>query len=131
MGATLGEAWRSWGALWLQTLIYGLAAAYLIGLRRRRGEIMLVAWEQSLLFETLTIRTEDAVLFAPIAARLARLSAFDLRLSAQLPMHSEMGDRGDSQTYSSATNRDHERDPRIHALEPYVELVRDLGDKSK
>jgi hypothetical protein len=59
------------------------------------------------------------------------LSAFDLRLSAQLPMHSEMGDRGDSQTYSSATNRDHERDPRIHALEPYVELVRDLGDKSK
>jgi ABC-2 type transport system permease protein len=36
MGATLGEAWRSWGALWLQTLIYGLAAAYLMG-RRRPG----------------------------------------------------------------------------------------------
>ena len=35
MGATLAEAWRSWGALWLQTLIYGLAAAWLIGRRRR------------------------------------------------------------------------------------------------
>ena len=27
MGATLMEAWRSWGALWVQTLIYGPAAA--------------------------------------------------------------------------------------------------------
>jgi outer membrane efflux protein/ABC-2 family transporter len=35
MGATLGEAWRSWGALWLQTLIYGLAAAYLMSRQRR------------------------------------------------------------------------------------------------
>ena len=34
MGATLAEAWRSWGALWLQTLIYGLAAAYLMGRQR-------------------------------------------------------------------------------------------------
>ena len=34
MGATLAEAWRSWGALWLQTLIYGLVAAYLMGRRR-------------------------------------------------------------------------------------------------
>jgi ABC-2 type transport system permease protein len=34
MGATLAEAWRSWGALWLQTLLYGLAAAYLMGRRR-------------------------------------------------------------------------------------------------
>src|SRR6185312_16432475 len=30
MGATLAETWRSWGALWLQTLIYGLVAAYLM-----------------------------------------------------------------------------------------------------
>jgi ABC-2 type transport system permease protein len=39
MGATLAEAWRSWGALWLQTLIYGLAAAYLMdrGRRTERG----------------------------------------------------------------------------------------------
>ena len=37
MGATLAEAWRSWGALWLQTLIYGLAAAYLMGRRRVPG----------------------------------------------------------------------------------------------
>jgi ABC-2 type transport system permease protein len=35
MGATLGEALRSWGALWLQTLLYGLMAAYLMGRRRR------------------------------------------------------------------------------------------------
>ncbi len=35
MGATLAEAWRSWGALWLQTLVYGLAAAYLMGRQRR------------------------------------------------------------------------------------------------
>jgi len=35
MGATLAEAWRSWGALWLQTLVYGLAAAYLMGPQRR------------------------------------------------------------------------------------------------
>jgi ABC-2 type transport system permease protein len=35
MGATLGEAWRSWGALWCQTLLYGLAAAYLMGRRPR------------------------------------------------------------------------------------------------
>ena len=35
MGATLAEAWKSWGALWLQTLIYGLAAAYLMGRQRR------------------------------------------------------------------------------------------------
>jgi len=35
MGATLAEAWRSWGALWLQTLLYGLAAAYLMTRRRR------------------------------------------------------------------------------------------------
>jgi ABC-2 type transport system permease protein len=34
MGATLAEAWRSWGALWLQTLIYGLAAAWLMSRRR-------------------------------------------------------------------------------------------------
>ena len=33
MGTTLAEAWRSWGALWVQTLIYGLAAAYLMGRR--------------------------------------------------------------------------------------------------
>ena len=38
MGATLAEAWRSWGALWLQTLVYGLAAAYLMGRRRRAAE---------------------------------------------------------------------------------------------
>jgi ABC-2 type transport system permease protein len=38
MGATLGEAWRSWGALWCQTLIYGLAAAYLMGRRRLAKE---------------------------------------------------------------------------------------------
>jgi ABC-2 type transport system permease protein len=37
MGATLGEAWRSWGALWLQTLIFGLIAAYLMGRRRTGG----------------------------------------------------------------------------------------------
>jgi ABC-2 type transport system permease protein len=37
MGATLAEVWRSWGALWLQTLLYGLAAAYLMGRRRRSG----------------------------------------------------------------------------------------------
>ena len=35
MGATLAEAWKSWGALWIQTLIYGLAAAYLMGRQRR------------------------------------------------------------------------------------------------
>jgi ABC-2 type transport system permease protein len=35
MGATLAEAWRSWGALWCQTLIYGLTAAYLMGRRPR------------------------------------------------------------------------------------------------
>jgi ABC-2 type transport system permease protein len=35
MGATLGEAWKSWGALWLQTLIYGLVAAYLMSRQRR------------------------------------------------------------------------------------------------
>jgi ABC-2 type transport system permease protein len=35
MGATLGEAWRSWGALWLQTLIYGLTAAWLMTRQRR------------------------------------------------------------------------------------------------
>jgi len=35
MGATLGEAWRSWAALWIQTLIYGVAAAYLMGRQRR------------------------------------------------------------------------------------------------
>jgi ABC-2 type transport system permease protein len=35
MGATLAEAWRSWCALWLQTLIYGLTAAYLMGWQRR------------------------------------------------------------------------------------------------
>jgi ABC-2 type transport system permease protein len=35
MGATLGEAWKSWGALWLQTLLYGLTAAYLMQRRRR------------------------------------------------------------------------------------------------
>jgi ABC-2 type transport system permease protein len=35
MGATLAEAWRSWGTLWLQTLIYGLAAAYLMARQRR------------------------------------------------------------------------------------------------
>src|SRR5262245_4731260 len=34
MGATFAEAWRSWAALWLQTLVYGLAAAYLMGGRR-------------------------------------------------------------------------------------------------
>jgi len=38
MGATLGEAGRSWGALWLQTLVYGLAAAYLMGRRRRAAD---------------------------------------------------------------------------------------------
>jgi ABC-2 type transport system permease protein len=38
MGATLAEAWRSWGALWVQTLVYGLAAAYLMGRRRRALE---------------------------------------------------------------------------------------------
>ena len=35
MGATLSETWRSWGALWLQTLIYGLAAAFLMARQRR------------------------------------------------------------------------------------------------
>ena len=35
MGAALGEAWRSWGALWLQTLVYGLTAAYLMKRQRR------------------------------------------------------------------------------------------------
>ena len=35
MGATLGEAWKAWGALWAQTVIYGLAAAYLMGRQRR------------------------------------------------------------------------------------------------
>jgi len=35
MGATLAEAWKSWGALWIQTLVYGIAAAYLIRRRRR------------------------------------------------------------------------------------------------
>jgi len=34
MGATLGEAWKAWGALWLQTLIYGLVAAYLMSRSR-------------------------------------------------------------------------------------------------
>ena len=34
MGATLAEAWKSWGALWIQTLIYGLAAAYLMSRQR-------------------------------------------------------------------------------------------------
>ena len=34
MGATLAEAWRSWGALWVQTLIYGLVSAWLMGRRR-------------------------------------------------------------------------------------------------
>jgi hypothetical protein len=38
MGATLAEAWRSWGALWLQTLVYGLAVAYRMGRRRRAAE---------------------------------------------------------------------------------------------
>jgi ABC-2 type transport system permease protein len=38
MGATLGEAWRSWGALWLQALLYGLAAAWLMGRQRRAPE---------------------------------------------------------------------------------------------
>ena len=38
MGATLAEAWRSWGAHWLQAMVYGLAAAYLMGRRRLRGE---------------------------------------------------------------------------------------------
>jgi ABC-2 type transport system permease protein len=37
MGATLAEAGRSWGALWLQTLIYGLVAAYLMSRQRRTG----------------------------------------------------------------------------------------------
>jgi ABC-2 type transport system permease protein len=37
MGATLGEAWKSWGALWLQTLVYGLTAAWLMR-RQRRAE---------------------------------------------------------------------------------------------
>jgi len=37
MGATLGEAWRSWSALWLQTLVYGLAAALLMGRRAPKG----------------------------------------------------------------------------------------------
>jgi hypothetical protein len=35
MGATLAEAWKSWSALWIQTLIYGLAAAYLMSRQRR------------------------------------------------------------------------------------------------
>jgi ABC-2 type transport system permease protein len=35
MGAQLGEAWRSWGALWLQVAAYG-AAAWLV-IRRRRS----------------------------------------------------------------------------------------------
>ena len=38
MGATLAEACKSWGALWLQTLIYGLAAAYLMS-RQRCAEV--------------------------------------------------------------------------------------------
>jgi ABC-2 type transport system permease protein len=46
MGATLTEAWRSWGALWVQTLIYGLAAAYLMSRQRRgsaKSEVMATA----------------------------------------------------------------------------------------
>ncbi|HTO72545.1 MAG TPA: ABC transporter permease, partial [Gemmatimonadales bacterium] len=35
MGATVAEAWRSWGGLWVQTLAYGLAAAWLMRRRRR------------------------------------------------------------------------------------------------
>jgi ABC-2 type transport system permease protein len=35
MGATLAEAWKAWGALWVQTLIYGLAAAWLMSRQRR------------------------------------------------------------------------------------------------
>jgi ABC-2 type transport system permease protein len=35
MGATLGEAWKSWGALWLQTMVYGLTAAWLMRRQRR------------------------------------------------------------------------------------------------
>ena len=35
MGATLGEAWKAWGALWAQTVIYGLAAALLMRRPRR------------------------------------------------------------------------------------------------
>lgn len=35
MGATLGETWRSWGALWLQVGVYG-AGAWLV-IRRRRA----------------------------------------------------------------------------------------------
>ena len=42
MGATLAEAWRSWGALWLQTLIYGLIAAYLMS-RKRAGQVVAAA----------------------------------------------------------------------------------------
>jgi ABC-2 type transport system permease protein len=42
MGATLAEAWRSWGALWLQTLVYGLAAAYLMGRHRRSGRSLMI-----------------------------------------------------------------------------------------
>ncbi len=37
MGATLSEAWRSWGALWIQTLLYGLVAAWLLERRRTRA----------------------------------------------------------------------------------------------
>jgi ABC-2 type transport system permease protein len=35
MGATLGETGKAWGALWVQTVIYGLAAAYLMRRQRR------------------------------------------------------------------------------------------------
>lgn len=35
MGATLADAWRSWGALWLQALVYGAGAALLMRRRRR------------------------------------------------------------------------------------------------
>jgi len=38
MGATLAEAGGSFGALWVQTLLYGLTAAYLMRRRRRRAE---------------------------------------------------------------------------------------------
>jgi len=34
MGAQLSEAWRSWGALWLQVAVYGGGAWFVI--RRRR-----------------------------------------------------------------------------------------------
>jgi len=38
MGATLAETWRSWGALWVQTLVYGVTTAFLRSRPRQVSE---------------------------------------------------------------------------------------------